>query len=59
MQYLSAKTIAKEAGVHPATVWRWASSVPGFPQPIKLSPGCTRFSAKAWEAFKRQREEAV
>lgn len=57
MKYISPRTIAEEADVHVSTVWRWAKIVPGFPKPVKLSPGCTRFEADAWEAFKAKRAE--
>lgn len=53
--YLSDAQVAKRYGVSRQTVWRWAGSDKTFPKPIKLSPGCTRFSLasiEAWEAAK-------
>jgi prophage regulatory protein len=54
-RYLTDKQIAAMFGVSRITVWRWASTDPTFPSPIKLSPGCTRWklsAIEAWEAGK-------
>lgn len=40
--FLSAQQLANRYHVHPATIWRWPQ-MRGFPRPIKLSPGCTRW----------------
>ncbi len=41
-QYISDVQLAEIFSVSRATIWRWAAS--GIlPQPLKLSPGCTRW----------------
>lgn len=42
--------VAEIYGVSVATIWRWAKTDPNFPQPIKISPGVTGWSAQAIEA---------
>ena len=42
MVYLTDKQIAKKYGVHRTTIWRWIKNC-GFPKPVHLSPGCTRW----------------
>jgi prophage regulatory protein len=49
--YLSARQIGARFNVHHLTPRRW----PGFPKPIHLTPGCTRWKLsdiEAWEASK-------
>jgi predicted DNA-binding transcriptional regulator AlpA len=56
MLYLSDKQIAKKFGVHRTTVWRWIKTC-GFPKPVTLSPGCTRWTETAilsWESRKAE-----
>lgn len=52
--YLSDKRVANRYDVSRATIWRWVQSGRfQFPQPVKLSPGCTRWRAsdiQKWEA---------
>lgn len=55
--YLSDLQVAARYGVHRSTPWRWAKVVPGFPSPVTLSPGCTRWplsSLLLWEASKME-----
>lgn len=40
--FLSDKEVADKFSVSRATVWRWTRSG-NFPDPIKLSEGCTRW----------------
>ena len=50
--YLSDKQLAERYSVTRPTVWRWAREG-DFPQPVSLSPGCTRWrlaDVEAWEA---------
>ncbi|WP_018871971.1 AlpA family transcriptional regulator [Thioalkalivibrio sp. ALJ16] len=50
--YLSERDIARRYSIHPKTVWPWIHNQ-GFPQPIRLSPRCTRWRLEdllAWEA---------
>ncbi|WP_367115742.1 helix-turn-helix transcriptional regulator [Tabrizicola sp.] len=51
--FLSDFELAGRYGVHRSTPWRWVKSVPDFPKPTSLSPGCTRWKlseVEAWEA---------
>ena len=50
--YISDLQLAQRFGVSRATVWRWAQHGK-FPQPVKLSPGTSRWKLSAveqWEA---------
>lgn len=50
--YLTDTALAARFSVSRATPWRWAKEG-NFPQPVKLSPGCTRWrlsDVEAWEA---------
>jgi len=38
-----------------STLWRYAKTLPDFPQPIKLSPRCTVFSQSALDAWVESR----
>lgn len=41
-KYVSDVQLAAERAVHRSTIWRWAAN--GLlPQPVQLSPGCTRW----------------
>ena len=54
---LSDKQVATRFGVHRMTPWRWVKTDPTFPQPVKLSPGCTRWKLadiEAWEFAKSE-----
>jgi prophage regulatory protein len=51
--YLSDLQLATRYGVHRTTMWRWVTSGSGFPPPVNLSAGCTRWKLsdiEAWEA---------
>lgn len=53
--YLSDIQVAARYSVHRTTPWRWVKSEPGFPKPVTLSPGCTRWRLSdlaAWEGVK-------
>ena len=41
-KFISDKQLAERYEVSRATVWRWSSSG-RLPQPVHLSPGCTRW----------------
>ncbi len=54
--YLTDKTLAARYNVGDATIWRWARET-DFPNPIKLSAGCTRWKLsdiEAWEAEQKK-----
>ena len=52
--WVPVQTVAERLGVSVATVWRWTKELErGFPKPVSLSPGCTRWrlsDLEAWEA---------
>ena len=51
--YLSDKQVADRYSVSRISIWRWRKTDPNFPQPVSLSPGCTRWrlsDIEAWEA---------
>jgi len=50
--YLTDKQLAARYGVARATPWRWVEAGT-FPQPVRLSPACTRWrlsDVEKWEA---------
>lgn len=55
--YLSDKQVAQRYGVSRPTIWRWASEG-RLPQPVRLSPCCTRWRLDMLEAFERGIQEA-
>lgn len=51
--FLSDIRLAQRYGVHRSTPWRWTKTDPGFPKPVTLTPGCTRWrlsEIEHWEA---------
>lgn len=53
--YLSVRQLAKRYSVSIATIWRWAKTADGFPKPIELTPGTTRWAAVDLLAFEQRR----
>lgn len=51
--FMSDRQVAERYGVSAPTVWRWVKDQAGFPQPVKLSPGCTRWRLADLEAFEK------
>lgn len=50
--YVSDRDLAKRFKTSRGTIWRWPATR-GFPAPVKLSPGCTRWKlceVESWEA---------
>lgn len=50
--YITDKTLAARYEVHRTTPWRWVQTLPDFPKPVTLTPGCTRWrlsEIEAWE----------
>jgi prophage regulatory protein len=43
LTFFSDKDLADRYRVHRSTIWRWIKEG-RFPQPVKISPGCSRFS---------------
>jgi len=59
MNFFSDIQIGRKYGVHRTTIWRWIKTA-GFPKPVKLSPGCTRWDEKLiedWESKRRVVED--
>ena len=53
--FLDINAVARRYDVKRATVWAWMSQG-RFPQPMRLTPGCSRWSIKdlkVWEDEKR------
>lgn len=56
--FMTDRQVAERYGVTQPTIWRWTKETPGFPQPVKLSPGCTRWKLADLEAFEGRATEA-
>ena len=56
-KYISDKQLAKKFGVHRTTIWRWIKDC-GFPKPVQLSKGCTRWPEKSIQEWETKRAEA-
>ncbi len=59
--YLSDRDLASRFGVTRQTIWRWPR-VAGFPKPVSLSPGCSRWrleDVQRWEADRAKRAEVA
>lgn len=52
--YLTDKQIASRFGVVQHTIWRWVREG-HFPPPVRLGPGCTRWTTEDVEAFEAAR----
>ena len=51
--YLSNLQLSARYSVHRTTPWRWAKTINDFPQPVVLTPGCSRWrlsEIEAWES---------
>lgn len=50
---LTVREVAQRCTVSRATIWRWVKGANGFPQPLRLAPGTTRWRLQdvlAWQA---------
>lgn len=56
-KYSSDLQLAERYGVHRKTIWRWAKTGV-LPQPVQISPGCTRWRADEIEQRDAEREAA-
>ena len=54
--YLNDKQLSSRFGVTRQTIWRWVRSLPTFPRPYSLSPGCTRWKLAEIEDWEAGRE---
>lgn len=55
--FLSDRQVGERYNVHHLTPRRWAREVPTFPQPVKLSPGCTRWRLSDLEAWEKSQSD--
>ena len=53
--FLTDLQVSARYGVNRATPWRWAKTIPGFPQPVSLTPGCTRWKLSEIEAWEKSK----
>lgn len=51
--FLSDREVAARFGVSRATIWRWVAKKAGFPEPVKLSPGTSRWRIEDLWAFEK------
>ena len=54
MIFLSDKQVAERYNVNRASVWRWVKNG-FFPEPLKLTPGCTRWALAELEKWEAER----
>jgi predicted DNA-binding transcriptional regulator AlpA len=57
VQYLNVKQVARRFGVGVATIWRWSTDSSGFPRPVRLGAGTTRWSLDELVAFEAKLRE--
>lgn len=57
--YLTDIQLAARYSVHRTTPWRWVKTDPTFPQPVKLSPQCSRWKLSEIEAWEVSRATAA
>jgi prophage regulatory protein len=53
--YVADRDLAERFKTSRATIWRWVEKR-GFPAPVRLSPGCSRWrmdQVRQWEAGRR------
>lgn len=51
VELLNVEEVARSCTVSRATIWRWVKSDFGFPQPLRMAPGTTRWRRKDVEAW--------
>jgi prophage regulatory protein len=57
--YLSDLQLGNRYGVHRSTIWRWINTDDQFPQPVNLSPGCTRWKLSQIESWENSKSSAA
>ena len=57
--FLSDKDVARRYSVSRPTIWRWLKIKLGFPTPIKIAEGTTRWRLKDLEEFEGRRSLAT
>lgn len=57
--FLSVEEVAQRYGASKPTIWRWAKDAQnGFPAPVRLGSGTTRWELRDLIAFEQQRKAA-
>ena len=57
-QIVSAQDMSAHFGVTVGTIWHWNRTLPDFPNPMHLSPRCTRWDRKAIDIWAASRQAA-
>ena len=52
--FLSVHQVAACYHVWPSTIWRWLKKAPDFPDPLKLTPGTTRWRLSDLVSYEAQ-----
>ena len=55
--YLTDRQVAERYGINRATVWSWVKKAK-MPEPVRLTPGCARWSVGDLERWESERREA-
>ncbi|GGB26271.1 helix-turn-helix transcriptional regulator [Allosediminivita pacifica] len=56
--FLSDKEVAERYSVSRPTIWRWVKTAPGFPPPVRLAQGTTRWAVDALAEYERNLNDA-
>lgn len=57
VEFVTDEQLSRRYGVHRTTIWRWAGDpATGFPAPVHLSRGCTRWRLGECLQWERRRE---
>jgi predicted DNA-binding transcriptional regulator AlpA len=56
---LSVRQVAEHYHAGVSTIWRWVNTIPGFPAPLKISNGATRWRRADLEAFDASRSRSA
>lgn len=57
--FLTDRQVAARYGVSRTSIWHWVKHNPGFPSPVKLSPGFNRWRVADLEAWETSRAECA
>lgn len=58
-RFLDVHAVAEMVGVSAPTIWRWVKNLEGFPKPIRISTGTTRWRQSDLAAFVQERIAAA
>jgi prophage regulatory protein len=60
--YMSDRQVAARYSVARTTIWLWVKTEPGFPSPVSLTKGCTRWrlsDLEDWESRRAVRRDGA